>query len=123
MNMTYDPLSEVIDEPLSIDTAVLDALREFRRADKLVYLPGVDVTAERIRLSELVNTLTDELIDGVTRSPSKKWVMERFQQQLQKVQQEDTEAREHFGTELETLMDILSIDSSDGLLSFYLGGF
>lgn len=120
--MTYDPLSDVIDEPLSIDSSVMDALREFRNADKLVYLPGVSVEAERNRLSALLNTLTDELIDGVSKSPSKLWVLTCFQRQLEKVQQEDTEAREHFGTELETLMDILSIDSSDGLLSFYLVG-
>jgi hypothetical protein len=38
------------------------------------------------------------------------------------VQSEDTEAREHFGTELERLMDILGIASSDGVLTHYLGG-
>jgi Domain of unknown function (DUF4844) len=120
--MTYDPLSDVTDEALDIDSTVINALRDFREADKLSYLPGVDVQAERNRLSELLNTLTDELVSGVSKNPSKLWVLSKFQRQLEKVQQEDTEAREHFGTELETLMDILSIDSSDGLLSFYLGG-
>ncbi|MGC4060729.1 MAG: DUF4844 domain-containing protein [Aquabacterium sp.] len=101
---------------------VINALHEFRRADKLAYLPCVDVQAEQDRLSELLNTLADELVNGISKNPSKLWVLSKFQHQLEKVWQEDTEAREHFGTELETLMDILSIDSSDGLLSFYLGG-
>ena len=36
--------------------------------------------------------------------------------------QEGSEAREHFGMELEHIMDILGIESSDGMLSYYLGG-
>lgn len=120
--MTYDPLSEVTDEALDIDSRVINALRDFRVADKLAHLPGVDVQAERDRLSELLNTLTDELVTGIAKNPSKLWALSKFQCQLEKVQQEDTEAREHFGTELEALMDILSIDSSDGVLSFYLNG-
>jgi hypothetical protein len=32
----------------------------------------------------------------------------------------DAEAREHFGFELEEIMDILRIESSDGLLSYSL---
>jgi hypothetical protein len=38
------------------------------------------------------------------------------------VEGEDTEAREHFGMELERLMGILGIASSDGVLTHYLGG-
>jgi hypothetical protein len=68
-------------------------------------LPGDDVDAERQRLSELLDTLVDRLIDGIEAHPGKRWVM-----------------REHAGMELETIMDILGIESSDGLLSCYLGG-
>jgi hypothetical protein len=46
--------------------------------------------------------------------------MRQFQAQLEPMFQEDTEAREHFGLELEAIMDILRIESSDGLLSYYL---
>lgn len=38
------------------------------------------------------------------------------------VADEDTEGGDHFGQEIEVLMDILGIERSDGLLSFYLGG-
>jgi hypothetical protein len=49
-------------------------------------------------------------------------VLKQFQESLEIVQEEDTEAREHFGMELERVMDILGIESSDGVLTHYLGG-
>ena len=48
--------------------------------------------------------------------------MRQFQRSLVRVENEDTEGRDHFGTELETIMGVLGIESSDGLLTFYLGG-
>ena len=118
--MTYDPLTEVDEEQLIIDTDVLQSLCTFRAEDKFVLLPGVNVEAEKARLSIVINRLTDDLIEGVEQNPSKLWVLSRFQLYLKDVQQEDTETREHFGSELEGIMDILGIESSDGLLGYYL---
>jgi len=120
--MSYDPLTQVTDAALKIDPAALDGLAAFRDAPKLVLLPGIDTTAERERLSKILNDLADTLLLGVRANPSKLWVMRQFQPALDLVVKEDTEAREHFGMELEQLMDVLHIDSSDGLLTFYLGG-
>ncbi|MEF7615348.1 DUF4844 domain-containing protein [Aquincola sp. MAHUQ-54] len=120
--MTYDPISDVADEPLTVLLSVIDALAEYRALSKLDLLPGVDTTAERGRLTDLVNGLTDQLLAGVAEHPSKLWVMRKFQSTLLRLEDHDTEAREHLGMELEKLMDILGIESSDGLLSFYLGG-
>jgi hypothetical protein len=120
--MNYDPIADVLDEPLIITPSVLAALGQFREASKLDDLPGTDTAAEKARLTELVDTLTDSLVAGVAANPSKLWVMLRFQAALLRLEDHDTEAREHFGIELERLMDILEIESSDGLLSFYLGG-
>lgn len=69
-----------------------------------------------------MDTLTDSLTAGVAAHPSKLWVMQQFQAVLLQLEDYDTEAREHFGSQLERLMDILEIESSDGLLTFYLGG-
>ena len=41
---------------------------------------------------------------------------------LEAVQHDDTEVRDGVGTELEALMDLLGIESSDGVLAYYLGG-
>lgn len=121
--MTYNPLAEVVDETLTITPKIMDELSVFRlREPKLPMLPGVDVSEERARLSKIVNDLVDSLIQGVEIHPTKLWVMKEFQRSLELVAQEDTEGREHFGLELEQIMDILGIESSDGLLACYLGG-
>jgi hypothetical protein len=117
-----DPLAEVVDEPLTIDADVLQALSNFRSRAKVIDLPGVDPKAERERLSDVLSQLADTLLRGIQAHPRKLWVMEQFQRSLVVVEKEDSEGKEHFGTELESVMDILGIDSSDGLLTFYLGG-
>jgi hypothetical protein len=120
--MTYNPLGEVIDAPLAIDATVMEQLREYRRAPKVVNLPGTNVNEERDRLENILNHLVDRLIDGIEENPMKLWVLAQFQPSLELVEGEDTEAREHFGMEIESVMGILGIDSSDGLLACYLGG-
>ena len=117
-----DPLTFVVDAPLVIDKAVLERLAAFRRMEKFSDLPGTDTRVERARLTAVINRLTDRLVAGVEAHPSKRWVLAEFQRSLKLVAQEDTEAREQFGTALEALMDIVGIESSDGLLSAYLGG-
>jgi hypothetical protein len=47
-------------------------------------------------------------------------VLKQCQESLEMVQHEDTEAREHFGMELERLVGMLGIESSDGLVTYYL---
>lgn len=120
--VTCDPLSEVIDEPLDINPSVVTELRIFRSREKFLHLPGVDVAKERERLSKVLDDLSDTLLQGVEANPTKLWVLTQFQKYLVAVQDEDTEGRDHFGREVEQIMDILGIESSDGLLSAYLGG-
>ena len=122
VRLPYDPLADIDDESLAVDEKVMHELSAFRHRAKLIDLPGVDPTTERERLSGILNSLADTLLEGIEANPNKRWVMGQFQRSLVLVEQEDTEAREHFGTELESLMDILGIESSDGLLAFYLGG-
>lgn len=122
MFMDYDPLSEVIDEALLIDAAALEELQAFRHAEKLDDLPGTDTADEKTRLSKVLNDLADRLLAGVEEHPSKLWVLTEFQTALKLVEEEDTEGRDHFGMELENIMDILGMESSDGLLAAYLGG-
>ena len=120
--MTYDPLSAVGDVPLSVSEEMIRALTEFRAADKFRELPGDDTSVERQRLAFIFNAALDKLISGIRSNPNKLWFMTQIQPALEEVATEDTEARDHFGTHLEQVMDIVGIDSSDGMLSFYLGG-
>jgi hypothetical protein len=120
--MDYDPLDDVVDSRLSVDKKTLDQLRLYKSSAKFSNLPGLHTTKERERLEKVVNDLVERLLLGVVKNPTKRWVLAEFQRSLILVEHEDTEARDHFGTELEQIMDILNIDSSDGLLGCYLGG-
>lgn len=118
--MNYDPLSEIVDEPLIVSEITLQQLSSLRAADKFLGLPGADPADERKRLSAILNTLLDRLIAEISENPTKLWVMKQFQLALGAVSMEDTEGRDQFGTHLEAVMDILHIENSDGLLGFYL---
>lgn len=120
--MSYDPLSEVIDAPIEIDESTVTKLHILKAVEKFDALPGENTTAEKERLSTVLNDLLGRLINGLEANPTKLWVLTEFQRSLKLVESEETEGREHFGTELESIMDVLDIESSDGLLSAYLGG-
>ena len=68
----------------------------------------------------MLDSILGTLINGLLQNPSKLWVMETFLPELEIIEMQDTEAKEHFGDHLEIIMDILNIESSDGLLSYYL---
>lgn len=118
--MNYDPLSEVVNEPISVSFQDVQKLQSLRNCEKFTKLPGMDIAAEQSRLSQILNELLENLMVGILENPNKLWVLSRFKTALELVQTEDTEGREHFGEYLEEIMDILHIESSDGLLGFYL---
>ncbi|MBX7172128.1 MAG: DUF4844 domain-containing protein [Pyrinomonadaceae bacterium] len=118
--MDYNPLTEVIDEPISVSVRELSELKRLREFKNFANLPGTDTMEERARLTQVFNQLLDSLIEQVAEHPNKLWVLSQFKFALEIVQIEDTEVREHFGDHLEKIMDILHIDSSDGLINFYL---
>jgi hypothetical protein len=120
--MSRDPLEFVQDAPLFVVPRMLDQLRAWRDGAKLADLPGPSPSAERERLAAELDRLGERLLGGIEAHPTKFWVLKQFQQSLVAVQDEDTEAREHFGAELERLMEMLGIESSDGVLTYYLGG-
>ena len=88
--MARDPLANVVDAPLFIVPRVMDALRAYRASAP----PGAP------------GALADTLLAGIEAHPTKFWVMQQFQKSLEQVD----------GGELEKLMDILGIASSDGVL-------
>jgi hypothetical protein len=119
--MTYDPISNIQEQELQIDNSMISSLKFFLAKPKLVGLPGVNVEAEKARLTEVSNALAKRILAGIEVNPIKVWVMKQFQVALVEVEMEGTEAREYFAVELYYLMDILQVESSDGLLNHYLG--
>jgi hypothetical protein len=103
--MARDPLADVVDAPLFIVPRVLDGLRAYRQR------------AKPANLGAQLELLADRLLEGVEAHPTRFWVMKQFQKTLEAAAAEDLDARAHLGIELEKLMNILGIDSSDGVLS------
>jgi hypothetical protein len=81
--MNNDPLSEVIDEPLSVSAETLKQLKMLRATVNFADLPSKDIAEEQARLSQAFNELLDSLIAGVAIKPSKLWVMSQFQSTLE----------------------------------------
>jgi hypothetical protein len=120
--VSRDPFELVRDAPLFVVPRMLQQLRAYRDGAKLADLPGPNPSAERERLASELDALAERLIAGIEAHPSKFWVLKQFQRSLEAVREEDTEAKEHVGAELERLMAIVGIGSADGVLAYYLGG-
>ena len=98
--MARDPLAAVVDAPLFIVPRVIDALRAYRASAA----PGA------------LAALADTLLAGIAAHPTKFWVLQQFRKTLEQVRDGDAAAGDPLGGELEKLMDILGIASSDGVL-------
>ncbi len=118
--MAGDPFEFVRDAPLFIVPRTIEQLRAFCDGPKLADLPGPNPSPERERLAVALDDLATRLLAGIEAHPTKFWVLKQFQQSLETMQKEDAGTREHVGTELERLMDIVGIDDSDGLVAYYL---
>lgn len=71
----------------------------------------------------IVNELIQQLLVEVPRNPRKSVVLAAFANALNSFPHEtDTEDREEFLSYFETVMDILGIESSDGLLMKWMYG-
>ncbi|MGX4643294.1 DUF4844 domain-containing protein [Massilia sp. SYSU DXS3249] len=103
--MARDPLPHVEDAPLFIVPRVLERLRAYQAAPKIEGLPAADIDG-----------LLERLLGGIERHPTKFWVMKQFQQTLDAVGSDDVVGCRQVRAELEKLMDMLGIASSDGVL-------
>lgn len=113
------------DQALILTSAVCDQLAALRSAPKFQEEGLYRAPTEEIRKSaELtINKMLDRLRFGLPRSPQKSYVLSEFLQMLKAFEGEDTEEREKACTYCERVMDLLSIESSDGVLNTWLYGF
>ena len=114
--MARDPFERVEDAPLFIVPRVLERLRAWREAQQPDDPAGAPCPAERARLAAELVALGDRLLVGVERHPTRFWVSRQFRQTLDALDGECAETRAQVRGELERLMDILGIGSSDGVL-------
>jgi hypothetical protein len=107
------------DQPLKIDANVLDQLQALRAHAKFE-AASVDVGP---RLAEHMNELIDRLIANLALNPTKAYVLAEFTCTLKSFEREDSEDQDAALQYLENIMDILQIESSDGLLNHWRYGF
>ncbi len=83
---------------------------------------GVRPETDRLLAQSQLNDLIKRLIDGLPSRPSKGFVLSEFERTMAQNELFDTEDRERFLTYLEQIMDIVGIQSSDGLLNRWMYG-
>src|SRR5205823_3200165 len=76
----------------------------------------------RQRAEAQLNDLIDRLCRGLVITPTKQFALSEFSKTLAEFAPIDTEDRERLLRYLERIMDILGIESSDGLLNRWLYG-
>jgi hypothetical protein len=106
---------------------MLSKLDELRNLPKYVDEPGTAYNGMRPqsdqRLAEAqLNELIDRLRQNLAATPTKKFALSEFSRTLAQFKPIDTEDRERLCRYLEEIMDILGIESSDGLLNRWLYG-
>jgi hypothetical protein len=115
------------DKRLAVSAAELSKLAEMRKEPKYVAGPGTIYNGLRPEVARQkaeaqLNDLLDRLCMGLADSPSKQFVLSEFAKTLTEFEPTDTEDRECVLRYLERIMDILQIESSDGLLNGWLYG-
>ena len=85
--------------------------------------PGAPDEDIRVNSERIVNEMLDGLQAGLHQSPRKSYVIAQFLEMLKCFEHDDTEEREQACRYCERVMDILHIESSDGLLNKWLYGF
>jgi len=98
----------------------LKAVEKFRAE---AFYPGAPTEQLRSEAEQSVNALLDRLIPVIPTPADKQFVLQEFRRTLEAFTQSDTEERERLCGYLEEIMDIVGIESSDGLLNDWLYGF
>jgi hypothetical protein len=115
------------EDKLTVSTAQLSKLTEMRGEPKYMAEPGTIYNglrpdSARQEAETQLNDLIDRLCTGLAAAPTKQFVLSEFARTLDEFEPIDTEDREWLLRYLERIMDILGIESSDGLLNRWLYG-
>ena len=79
--------------------------------------------AVRQSSAALIDALLDRLLVGLPRYPTKSFVLGEFKSTLAEFESSDSEEQDQACAYIENSMDVLGIESSDGLLSQWRYGF
>ena len=115
------------DQVLTITPAVIGQLQSLKAElnfgpDAATHYTGVPDPRARIAYDEAFSLLVETLVQELPRHPSKKFVLAEFRATLESLPASDTEDRERAASYCEKIMDVLKIQSSDGLLNDWMYG-
>ena len=85
--------------------------------------PGAPTEEVRAECEGRLNDLVDRLLRMLEADPRKAVALEEFRKVLPYFEMHDSEERDRVCSYLEQIMDILGIDSSDGLVNIWRYGF
>jgi hypothetical protein len=116
------------EQTLIINEQVLHELEVFKSMKKFLedtesFYPGAVSEDIRTELETKINSLLFSIINNVKSNPKKSYILNEFKNLLIHCNEYDTEDREQICVYLEKIMDILNIQSSDGLLNIFMYGF
>ena len=119
-------VSAMADQALVLTSAVYDQLAGLRSTPKFQedgLYTGAPIGEIREYAELAINKMLDRLRSGLPCSPQKSFVLSEFLEMLKAFENADTEERERACTYCERVMDLLGIESSDGVLNTWLYGF
>ncbi|PKG73468.1 DUF4844 domain-containing protein [Shewanella sp. GutCb] len=111
-----------INEQVVSKLEVLLAEKKFIE-DPVIMYPGAPDEATRISAEVIVNDLTSRIILGIVEKPTKDYVLSQFKLTLGQFGSFDSEDADRALRYMERIMDILGIESSDGLFNEWRYGF
>jgi Domain of unknown function (DUF4844) len=112
-------------QELKVTPKVIANLGEFRAEPKfqdggIYHAPSEEV---RVAAAAHLNALLDRLVSSIAAHPTKAFVLSEFRRTLTEFDGADSEDRDRLLGYLERIMDIVGIESSDGLLNNWRYGF
>ena len=115
------------DQKLDITQQRLERLQQLKpelnfNSDPRTFYRGDPNPVERAAGNLAFANMVDTLVADLPSHPSKQFVLEQFKFALAPMSEGDTEDRERAALYCEKVMDVLGIESSDGLLNEWMYG-
>jgi hypothetical protein len=112
-------------QELNVTPKVFSDLREFRLEPKFEDAGIYHAPSETVRIAAAarLNELLDRLAAAIAAHPTKAFVLSEFRRTLAEFDRSDSEERDRVLVYMVRIMDIVGIESSDGLLNNWRYGF
>ena len=121
----FSGVAAVSVQELKVTPKLLSDLRVFRLEPKFADGGIYQAPSEAVRITAAahLNELLDRLVAAIAAHPTKAFVLSEFRRTLTKFDSADSEERDQLLAYLERIMDIVGMESSDGLLNNWRYGF